>query len=531
MDWSTLPGFDEKYSRITIKERKTFGGKTIEVLYGAQDAEGNPVAPKEVGVDGCGRWYGIESNGEYTMFSWRHPDCDGGTLEFGTDLKENALQQLEDDIQTKYTLVREAEEASKNADEDSQKIMDEVNEKINAMKDWRTGKEEEYKERLSRALERFDKSMGQILFNKEQKEKIVSEAEELSGSTNWKSVQQAFRDMRDDWKDLGYAGKTNDELWEQFKSFEKKFNENRKNYFDHLDEAHAAAAETKQKLIEEAKAAAENVKNWKFAGDKMNELMDQWKAAGRAGKDTDDELWEQFNEIRKNFFAERKEFFNKRNAEMKEAVAKKNELIEKAKEYAASKDFSKEITDKMKELDVAWKKIGFSGKENNDRLWDEFRAAKNEFWDAKRADNQRRYQEIIDRKTETVKNLRNEIEELQIKEYETENFDTIRSYQRRAEEKRELIDNLQKDIADLQSRLDKEKAKVKDTVKAAVEEVVEVTETPEGTETVVETVTVEETPEETTVEVTVEETTEAPAEEAPAEEAPAEETAAEETAE
>ena len=43
MDWRTLPGFDEKYSRITIKEHKTFGGKTIEVLYGAQDENGNPV--------------------------------------------------------------------------------------------------------------------------------------------------------------------------------------------------------------------------------------------------------------------------------------------------------------------------------------------------------------------------------------------------------------------------------------------------------------------------------------------------------
>ena len=523
MDWKTLPGFDEKYARITIKPRKSFDGKTVEVLYGAQDAEGNPVTPKEVGVDGCGRWYGIESNGEYTMFSWQHPACDGGTLEFGTDLKENALQQLEEDIQTKYTLVREAEEASKNADEDTQKIIDDVNAKLNAMKDWRTTKEEEYKDRLNRALERFDSKISKIIYNKEQKERIVSEAAELSESTKWKDTQQAFRELREDWKELGDAGKTNDELWDQFKSYEKQFNEKRKDYFAHLDEAHAAAADAKQKLIDEAKAASENVKNWKSAGDKMNELMEQWKAAGRAGKETDDELWEQFNEIRKNFFAERKEFFNKRNAEMKEAVAKKNELIEKAKEYAAANDFSKEITDKMKELDVAWKKIGFSGRDNNDRLWDEFRAAKNEFWNAKRADNQRRYQEIIDRKTETVKNLRNEIEELQIKEYETENFDTIRSYQRKAEEKREVIDNLQKDIADLQARLDKEKAKAKDTVKAVVEEIVEVEETPEGTETVTETVTVEETPEESSAEVVVEETTEAPVEETT--EAPVEETA------
>ncbi len=455
MDWQTLPGFDEKYSRITIKEHKSLGCKTVEVLYGAQDENGNPVAPREVGVDGCGRWYGIESNGEYTMFSWQHPACDGGQLEFGTDLKENALQGMEDDLKTKYDLVREAEEASKNADEDAQEVINSVKAKLAEMTDWKTAKEEEYKERLERALSRFENSISKILYNKEQKEKIVEEAKELSVSTSWKSVQQAFRDLRDDWKELGYAGKTNDDLWEQFRSFEKAFDENRKNYFAHLDEAHAAATEAKEKLIAEAKEAAANVKNWKAAGDKMNELMDQWKAAGRAGRETDDSLWEQFNSIRKEFFAQRKEFFNQRNAEIKDAVAKKNELIEKAKEYAASKNFSKEITEKMKELDVAWKAIGFAGKENNDRLWEEFKAAKNEFWDAKREDNNRRFREIIDRKNETIRNLKNEIEELQIKEYETENFDTIRSYQRRAEEKKEMIESLQKDIEDLESRLKK----------------------------------------------------------------------------
>ena len=81
MDWKTLPGFEEKFARITIKPHNTFGGKVVEVLYGAQDENGNPVQPKEVGVDGCGRWYGVESDGEYTMYEWTHPACDGGNTE------------------------------------------------------------------------------------------------------------------------------------------------------------------------------------------------------------------------------------------------------------------------------------------------------------------------------------------------------------------------------------------------------------------------------------------------------------------
>ena len=34
----------------------------------------------------------------------------------------------------------------------------------------------------------------------------------------------------------------------------------------------------------------------------MNELMQQWKASGTAGKETDDELWDAFNAARQKFF-------------------------------------------------------------------------------------------------------------------------------------------------------------------------------------------------------------------------------------
>ena len=102
MDWHTLPGFDEKYSRITIKEHKSLGCKTVEVLYGAQDENGNPIAPKEAGVDGCGRWYGIESNGEYTMFSWQHPACDGGQLD--TLANEYSVEFNNNFTKTEWTI-------------------------------------------------------------------------------------------------------------------------------------------------------------------------------------------------------------------------------------------------------------------------------------------------------------------------------------------------------------------------------------------------------------------------------------------
>ena len=81
MDWKTLQGYEEKYAKITVKPHKTFDGKVIEVLYGALDENGQPTLAIEGHEDGHGRWYGIESNGEYMMLVWQKPVSQGGDIE------------------------------------------------------------------------------------------------------------------------------------------------------------------------------------------------------------------------------------------------------------------------------------------------------------------------------------------------------------------------------------------------------------------------------------------------------------------
>ena len=455
MNWNTLPGFVEKYSRITVKQHKTFDGKVIEVLYGAQDENGEPVSPKEAGVDGCGRWFGIETANGTTMFVWQHPSCDGGNVEYGTEFKDEALARMEDDIRAKMALAKDVETLVKDADEQGAEQLKALQEQLNAMTDWKTPKEEVISERIKHAAERFNERLSRIAYNKEEKEKLVEEAKKLSESTDWRNTQDAFRDLQNDWRDLGYAGKTDDDLWDAFKGYQKAFNNNRRDHFSRLDEIHKTAAETKTALIEETKKLTASVKNWKDAGNQMNELMNRWKAAGSAGKETDDALWAQFSELRKNFFDARQDFFKQRSEDIQKAVDAKNELIAKAKEIIEKNDFSKNVTDAMKALDVKWREAGYAGKENNDRLWEEFKNVKEEFWTKKREDNKKRFQDIIDRKKETIRKMREEIEDLEIKKFETEDFDRIRGYERRVDEKKETIESLTSDIADLEKRLNK----------------------------------------------------------------------------
>ena len=81
------PEFNDAFAKTKLKPHKTFGGKVVEILYGAKDAEGNPCAPKEGVEDGHGRWFGIEVNGDYRMYSWTHSKDEGGNTSMELTMK------------------------------------------------------------------------------------------------------------------------------------------------------------------------------------------------------------------------------------------------------------------------------------------------------------------------------------------------------------------------------------------------------------------------------------------------------------
>ena len=456
MEYKTLKGFDEKYARVTVKQHKTFDGKVIEVLYGAQDAEGNPVQAKAVGENGCGRWYGIESNGQTQMLIWQHPSCDGGAIEYGTEEKEQAFDMMIDLIKEKMDLCKQIDTIANEGNTSKQEEFNNLVEKYNGLKDWNTSKEEEFKDRIARAKERFEGKVNRINERVEQKKELLKEAEELAASTNWKQTKEIFEELHDVWNDIGNAGDQENELWKQFSSIRRGFEEKRREHFKNLDTNRANAAQVKEELIAKATAAMNNIKDWKTTSTKMNDLMEEWKKAGHAGREKDDALWEEFNTLRKNFFDQRKEHFESLEAQYKESIAKKEELIAKAKEIAEKLDFSKESTEAMKNLDKEWKSAGYSGRDKNDSLWEVFKEAKNTFWDGKHADTQKRFKEIIDKKQELLSSQREQLNTLEESVYETDDYNTIHNIERKISEKKDFIETLKQDIEDISNKIESE---------------------------------------------------------------------------
>jgi len=139
----------------------------------------------------------------------------------------------------------------------------------------------------------------------------------------------------------------------------------------------------KLELVERAEALAESSK-WKATGEVMDELMQEWKLAGSAGREQDEALWLRFNEARRTFFGRRDAHF----AELKRSRAAAREvkqlLIARAEELAPSTDYEGTFVE-MQNLLEEWKRAGSAGRDIDDRLWADFHTARDPFFERRKA--------------------------------------------------------------------------------------------------------------------------------------------------
>lgn len=448
------PVFNDANLKEKIRTYNSFGGKVVEYLYGARDAEGNSVAPATE-EDGHGRWYGIECNGEYTMFSWKHSQEEGGAVEYGTAYEDQALNQLLSDLEAKKNLCREAEVLAREYEgSDGKEKMEAVKASYDALTDWHTPKDKELNKRFEKAYGESAESFEAIATNKAAKEAVVAKLDEIKELTNFKEAQKAINDVFGELKEIGSAGAESDKSFTKMvREVEKDLNKRREEYFANLDSSREAAKAKKTEIVAQAKELAANVTNWKKASEQFGNFMDEWKKAGSAGKEADDALWKEFNAARDRFNEGKRAFYGERKEQWKEAVEKKRALIEEAKKISDTKDYSRENTQRMKELDVEWRKTGYSGKETNDALWEEFNTAKEVFWDGKKELVVQRLQGELNAKKIKLDATKKKIEDLEERVENEENGNLKEGFERELYVTKSKVETMEKEIAELEERM------------------------------------------------------------------------------
>ncbi|WP_226931067.1 MULTISPECIES: DUF349 domain-containing protein [Parafrankia] len=162
------------------------------------------------------------------------------------------------------------------------------------------------------------------------KEELVAEAEQLTRSSEWKATSERFRTIGEDFRAItGVDKRTDSALWRRIAVARDEFTRRRTAHFAALDTQRTRSRERKEAIIAEA-VSISGSSDWGATTARYRALMVEWKSAGRAAKDVDDELWNQFRAAQDAFFSRRNAVNAERDAELRANQASKEELLAEA---------------------------------------------------------------------------------------------------------------------------------------------------------------------------------------------------------
>ena len=167
--------------------------------------------------------------------------------------------------------------------------------------------------------------------------RLVEQAEAIAArdpkTVQWKTASAEMSSLFDQWQSHQQNGphlpkSISQSLWKRFRDARATVDKHRREFYAELDEAHKAVRERKNRLVERAEALAPRGEDGIGA---YRDLLNEWKAAGRAGKKVDDALWARFKAAGDALYSARA---GREAAEVeasKEKIDAKRELLERAR--------------------------------------------------------------------------------------------------------------------------------------------------------------------------------------------------------
>lgn len=189
------------------------------------------------------------------------------------------------------------------------------------------------------------------------KETLVSEAEELAQSTQWKAAGDRFREMVGEWKAIrGVDRRTDEGLWKRFAAARDSFTKRRGAHFADLDRQRGEARDRKERLVVEAEELADS-SDWGPTAGRLKALMSDWKASPRASREAEDQLWARFRAAQDRFFGRRAEVFSERDAEQVGNQKAKEALLVEAEALDPGAGLDKAKA-RLRDIQGRWDTIG-----------------------------------------------------------------------------------------------------------------------------------------------------------------------------
>jgi hypothetical protein len=145
------------------------------------------------------------------------------------------------------------------------------------------------------------------------------------------------------------------------------------------DQARGEAQDRKERIVAEAERIAAEATHWKISGERMRQLLEEWKAAPRADRAVETALWKRLSAARNAFTKRRKAYFAGLEDEREGARLRKEKLVTEAEALADSTDWGPTAT-AYRELMRSWKDAGRADRGAEEELWSRFKTAQDSFF-------------------------------------------------------------------------------------------------------------------------------------------------------
>jgi len=189
------------------------------------------------------------------------------------------------------------------------------------------------------------------------REALVTEAEKLAESTQWKASGDRFRVLVEEWRTAPHTERAYEqELWKRLSHARSTFEKRRRAWFASRDAERSEAVAVKEKVVKEAEGLATS-KDWGPTSAAFRSLMERWKNAGPATREAEAELWPRFKTAQDTFFTARSAVLDERDAEQVQNLAKKQELADEAEKLVPITDLNAARTT-LRSIQDRWAPIG-----------------------------------------------------------------------------------------------------------------------------------------------------------------------------
>lgn len=305
-------------------------------------------------VDAAGTVYVRTAEGEKVAGSWQ------------AGSPEEALAYFErkyDGLVVEVGLLERRLESTDLSAKDATSAIEHLREQVDAHQ--AVGDLDSLRERLDTLAAKVEQKREQRKAQKAQqseetrrrKEELVAEAEELAQSEQWRAAGDRLRALVESWKGLPRLDRrTDDALWHRFSHARSTFSKRRKSHFAQLDAQREEARQRKEKLVAAAEELSDS-RDWGPTAAKYRELMQDWKAAGRAQREYEEDLWQRFRGAQDVFFQARSAAFAERDTEQRENLTRKEELVAEAEKLLPVSDL-KAARAAFRGINERWDAIG-----------------------------------------------------------------------------------------------------------------------------------------------------------------------------